>query len=194
MNMDKTTNTPAISVTSEFTAPRGAYAIVGNSNNLEDQMNMRISQLRAMMEVTYGEPGEAFRRMNAEIQDNYLWACTTMVAEIAQLAAVRVEYGDDASFVFAQQSAGQAYRDGCGDGHQSASNWLANPQRGDPQAGGTLQHVMLALAERMRTADTAEEVERIRGEIVGFCYRVECPQDAILCERSDAARQYETAH
>ena len=101
--MTKSTTTPAISVTSDFTAPRGAYAIVGNSDNLEDQMNMRISQLRAMLEMTYGEPGEAFRRMNAEIQDNYLWACTTMVAEIAQLSAVRGEYGDDAGFVFASQ-------------------------------------------------------------------------------------------
>jgi hypothetical protein len=106
--MDKTTTTPAINVTSEFTAPRGAYAIVGNSNNLEDQMNMRIRQLRAMMEVTYGEPGEAFRCMNAEIQDNYLWACTTMVAEIAQLAAVRSERGDDAGIVFAEQNQKEA--------------------------------------------------------------------------------------
>jgi hypothetical protein len=77
--MKKTTTAPAINVTSEFTAPRGAYAIVGNSNNLEDQMNMRIGQLKAMLAMTYGEPGESFRRMNAEIQDNYLWACTTMV-------------------------------------------------------------------------------------------------------------------
>jgi hypothetical protein len=90
--------------------------------------------------------------------------------------------------------AGQAYRDGCGHGHQSASNWLANPHRGNPQAGGTLQHVMLELAERMRNADTAEEVERIRGEIVGFCYRVECPEDAAACGEAAAARQYETTH
>lgn len=101
--MKKTTTAPAISIMSAFTAPRGVYAIVGNSNNLEDQMNMRIGQLQAMLAMTYGEPGEAFRRMNAEIQENYLWACTTMVNEIAQLSAVRGEHGDDAGFVFATQ-------------------------------------------------------------------------------------------
>lgn len=74
-----------------------------------------------------------------------------------------------------------SYGAGCRTGHQAADEWLANPHRGDPKRGGTLQTVMLDLAERMRNAETEEEIERTRGEIVGFCYRVECPADSIDC-------------
>lgn len=74
-----------------------------------------------------------------------------------------------------------AYGAGCRTGHQAADEWLANPHRGDPKRGGTLQTVMLELVERMRNAETEEEIERTRGEIVGFCYRVECPADSIAC-------------
>lgn len=74
-----------------------------------------------------------------------------------------------------------AYGAGSAMGRQAADEWLANPHRGEPKRGGTLQYVMLDLAERMRNAETEEEIERTRGEIVGFCYRVECPDDSIAC-------------
>lgn len=74
-----------------------------------------------------------------------------------------------------------AYGAGSAKGRQAADEWLSNPHRGDPKRGGTLQTVMLDLADRMRNAETEEEIERTRGEIVGFCYRVECPADSIAC-------------
>lgn len=80
----------------------------------------------------------------------------------------------------------EAYAAGCANGRQAADEWLSNPHRGNPKHGGTLQAVMLDLAERMRNAQTEEEVERTRGEIVGFCYLVECPADSIAGEQAIA--------
>ncbi len=74
-----------------------------------------------------------------------------------------------------------AYGAGCIKGHHAAAEWFSHPHRGDPKRGGTLQYVMLDLAERMRNAQSDEEIKRTKGEIVGFCYRVECPADAIMC-------------
>lgn len=83
-----------------------------------------------------------------------------------------------------------AYGAGCSNGHKAAEAWLSNPQRGNPKHGGTLQNVVLELAERMRNAQGEQEIERARGEIVGFCYRVECPADSIACaEIMDKQRQ-----
>lgn len=83
----------------------------------------------------------------------------------------------------------EAYGTGGAKGHQVAEEWLSNPRRTNPQYGGTLQYVILDMAERMRNAQNKEEIERIRGEIVGFCYRVECPADAIECAKSAAAKR-----
>lgn len=80
----------------------------------------------------------------------------------------------------------EAYAVGCANGRQAADEWFSNPHRGNPKHGGTLQTVMLDLAERMRNAQTEEEIERTRGEIVGFCYLVECPEDSIACEEAFA--------
>ncbi len=82
-----------------------------------------------------------------------------------------------------------AYGAGCSAGHQAAEEWFDNPHRGEAKRGGTLQTVMLDLAERMRNAETEEEIERTRGEIVGFCYRVECPDDSIACAELMAKAQ-----
>lgn len=79
-----------------------------------------------------------------------------------------------------------AYGAGCRAGHQAADEWLSNPHRGDSKYGGTLQHVLLELAGRMSNAQTEEEIERTRGEIVGFSYRIECPADSIACEEAMA--------
>lgn len=75
----------------------------------------------------------------------------------------------------------EAYGDGCDRGHMAAEAWLVDSHRGNPQAGGTLRYVLLAMAERYALAicrgDKAE-AERARGEIIGFAYRLECPEDA----------------
>ncbi|MBI4293642.1 MAG: hypothetical protein HY661_19370 [Betaproteobacteria bacterium] len=74
-----------------------------------------------------------------------------------------------------------AYGDGCDEGHGLAAKWLADPRRGRPMAGGTLQHVVLDLAERFKKAEGVDRT-RIRGVIVGFCYAIECPEHAAKCQ------------
>lgn len=75
----------------------------------------------------------------------------------------------------------QAYGDGCDRGHLAAGRWLADPKRGNPNVAGTLQHILVDMAERYAAAvlsnsETARSA--IRGEIVGFSYYLECPGDA----------------
>lgn len=81
-----------------------------------------------------------------------------------------------------------AYGEGCRDGHIRAGEWLANPKRGRSAAGGTLQYVFLDIAERMAKAAGKVEIDRIRGEIVGFCYAIECPQSAAELQEMRAAK------
>lgn len=74
-----------------------------------------------------------------------------------------------------------AYGEGCVLGHNKAGEWLQNPHRSDPRFGGTLQFVIIDMADRMAKADDELERARIQGEIVGFCYAVECPVHAERC-------------
>lgn len=97
-------DTNQVSITSTFTATPGVYAIVGNSMALQDQISARTNQLNAMLAVTYGEVGESFRMLADDIQDSYMYACSQISLEIAQLKKVMDEYGDDAAFVFANQN------------------------------------------------------------------------------------------
>jgi hypothetical protein len=60
-----------------------------------------------------------------------------------------------------------------------AAAWLNDPER--RKGAGTLSHVILDLAERYAIAVAARDAverQRVRGEIVGFAYRVENPADA----------------
>ena len=70
-----------------------------------------------------------------------------------------------------------AYGEGCRVGHQRAAMFLKDPKRGNPQWGGTMQNYILDMAGRMVEADPLER-ERIRGEVVGFCYAIECRESA----------------
>ncbi|MDP2196833.1 MAG: hypothetical protein Q8J72_12730 [Rhodocyclaceae bacterium] len=81
------------------------------------------------------------------------------------------------------------YGDGCRAGHFLAQAWLNNPKRGDSSAGGTLQHVMLDIARKLKDASGKKEEARASGEIVGFCYAIECPEHAAKCLEADARRQ-----
>ena len=42
--------------------------------DMEDEITERLSQLRSMLYVVCGEPGEGFRKLNDDIQDDYFWA------------------------------------------------------------------------------------------------------------------------
>lgn len=81
-----------------------------------------------------------------------------------------------------------SYGDGCRDGYFLAQGWLNNPRRGDPCFGGTLQHLILDLAAKLKSASTKKAATRIRGEIVGFCYTVECPEHSARCLAASVKR------
>lgn len=89
-------------ITSMFTSTPGVYAIVGTHLDIEDQLNARILQLEAMLNVTSGEQGETFRMLSDVIQDNYMWACSSAIREIKQLRKVIQAKND------AEQSEGEA--------------------------------------------------------------------------------------
>ncbi len=56
-----------------------------DSTELVDALNKRLSHLRAMAAMTYGEQGKAFRGFNKTIQDDYMWALSDMVDETQAL-------------------------------------------------------------------------------------------------------------
>lgn len=82
-----------------------------------------------------------------------------------------------------------AYGKGGEAGHARALAWLANPNRGSSRVGGTLQGQVLELAKRMRKAKGGTERSYVKGEIVAFCYAIECPEHAELCRAAAAARR-----
>ncbi|MBS0355444.1 MAG: hypothetical protein JSR83_16280 [Proteobacteria bacterium] len=52
---------------------------------LTDQLSARQAQLQALLAMTRGNAGEVFRRMDAELQENYLWACGMIADEAREL-------------------------------------------------------------------------------------------------------------
>ena len=44
-----------------------------------DKLQSELSQLKAMIALTKGEPGETFRIMSDDIQDCYLWAVSEKI-------------------------------------------------------------------------------------------------------------------
>lgn len=52
---------------------------------ISDQLSARQSQLQALLVMTVGEAGEAFRRLSDEHQGNYLWACEMLAREAQEL-------------------------------------------------------------------------------------------------------------
>jgi hypothetical protein len=77
-------------------------------------------------------------------------------------------------------ASGNTYGEGTSLGHAQAAAWLANPLRGN--SCGTLQDVLLGYAKRFASARSAAERDGVRGEIVGFSYRLECPEHAIALD------------
>lgn len=56
-----------------------------HSLDIADTLNAKLSQLTAMLAVTYGCGGPTFREFNDEIQDNYMWACSDLADECREL-------------------------------------------------------------------------------------------------------------
>jgi len=51
-----------------------------------DTLSEKSIKLKALLAHTYGNSGEAFRAMNDDFQDSYLWTCSNLMDEIAELA------------------------------------------------------------------------------------------------------------
>jgi len=81
-----------------------------------------------------------------------------------------------------QVSSTKSYGEGSLLGHEQAAAWIANPKRGNPDCGGTLQDILLEYARRFARARSAVERACVRGQIVGFSYRLECPEHAIALD------------
>ncbi|MBS0353970.1 MAG: hypothetical protein JSR83_08725 [Proteobacteria bacterium] len=73
-----------------FTASDRLYRLHSNVNALTvtDQLSARLAQLSALLAMTRGEQGKAFRLMNDQWQDSFMWACGTMAMEAQELFGV----------------------------------------------------------------------------------------------------------
>jgi len=63
------------------------YAVTASAckNDLTDRLISRLAHLESMLATTYGDSGEAFRCLNDDLQDNYMWACSDMASECREL-------------------------------------------------------------------------------------------------------------
>ena len=49
-----------------------------------DYLTAKLAQLSALMAHAYGESGEAFRNLNDDLQDTYLWHCADVALDCHQ--------------------------------------------------------------------------------------------------------------
>lgn len=74
-----------------FPAPGGRLYVLADDADtltLTDQLSARQAQLQALLAMTRGNAGDVFRRMDAELQENYLWACGMIADEARELMAL----------------------------------------------------------------------------------------------------------
>jgi len=50
-----------------------------------EDLAAKLMQLSALLMMTYGEGGEAFRCYSGDIQDAYLWACCDLAKDCASM-------------------------------------------------------------------------------------------------------------
>ena len=51
-----------------------------------DALSKKTAQLSALLYMTYGEGGDAFRRVSDAFQDDYMWACADLASEVRVLS------------------------------------------------------------------------------------------------------------
>lgn len=62
----------------------GNSPAVGAIDPLEDKVELLVTKLhhlKAMLMMTWGEGGEAFRNYSGDTQDTYCWACSSLAEE-----------------------------------------------------------------------------------------------------------------
>ena len=69
-------------------ATAGMYTLAPgvSRGDVQDQLNARLSQLRALLQLTCGGRAESFSSLNEDLQDGYHWACASMAWECEDLA------------------------------------------------------------------------------------------------------------
>lgn len=50
-----------------------------------DRLSELSSKLYSLLAMTHGEAGTTFRNLNANLQDNFMWACCDMARELQNL-------------------------------------------------------------------------------------------------------------
>jgi len=70
------------------TQPTGNHATATPETVSEqlDYLTAKLAQLSALMAHAYGESGKAFRNMNDDLQDAYLWHCSDVALDCNQAA------------------------------------------------------------------------------------------------------------
>ena len=70
-----------------FTASLKIYGVRpdAKASDLHDHLSARLSQLSAMLMMSYGAGFESFSNYNHTIQENYLWACSSLAVECEDL-------------------------------------------------------------------------------------------------------------
>lgn len=70
-----------------FTAAGPVYVLAPGvkAGDIADQLAARQAQLEALLSMTYGEEGEAFRTMSDSLQDGFMWACSMIAQEVREL-------------------------------------------------------------------------------------------------------------
>lgn len=66
-------------------APVYAIAEGVSAGDLSDHLDNRLAHLSALLMMTYGDGGEAFRGYNDQIQDEFMWACAQLADECREL-------------------------------------------------------------------------------------------------------------
>lgn len=79
-----------MSTSMAFTASGPLYVIspVAGADDLANQITARQQQLSALLAMTYGEQGDAFRMLSTDLQDSYMWACEMIACEIQELTSL----------------------------------------------------------------------------------------------------------
>jgi len=55
-------------------------------NNAQDVLDQKLAHLDAMLTIICGCGGELFRGWSGEVQDNYMFACSTLASECKRLS------------------------------------------------------------------------------------------------------------
>ena len=56
------------------------------ASDVQELLDMKLAHLDALLMMTWGVGGEAFRKQGVTVQDNYLWACSALAGECGRLS------------------------------------------------------------------------------------------------------------